>query len=125
MGLEDQVVSLKLAKKLKELGVKQESEFVWIDRMINETETNENRIIVLWKDVLSEWEPSCEILCCAFTPAELGDILPENIFYKKMDGINYACVSYPENYPEQIAETEADARAKMLIYLLEDGLIKI
>jgi hypothetical protein len=29
MNLEDQIVSLELAKKLKELGVKQETVFIW------------------------------------------------------------------------------------------------
>lgn len=37
MKLENQVCSLELAKRLKELGVKQDSLWVWVDRLNNST----------------------------------------------------------------------------------------
>lgn len=81
MKLEQQVCSLELAKKLKELGVKQESAFVW--SVPNpEKGRNEREKLVLGK--------YCEVMLChkardwgeafdvysAFTVAELGEMLP-------------------------------------------------
>jgi hypothetical protein len=67
MKLEQQVVSLELAKKLKELGVKQESLFYW----------NRHKSEISWGlsqtncSKISHWET-----ISAFTVAELGELLP-------------------------------------------------
>lgn len=71
MNLEDQVVSLEYAKKLKYLGVKQESLFYW-------------NIGRLWYNL-----DSCgKIKFSAFTSAELGDILPIHVITKQGEPFN-------------------------------------
>lgn len=128
MKLEQQVVSLPLAKRLKELGVKQESYFVWAD------DSTGDRIFMqlAWLAFLeSEEEHAKEYECfAAFTVAELGEMLPQYIgdglsisgylqMSKNSDGWH---VRYHAMHVFN-TETEADARAKMLIYLLENNLL--
>ncbi len=43
MQLQNQVVSLELAQKMKELGFKQESLFQWVDCKLNEDENGKTR----------------------------------------------------------------------------------
>ena len=129
MKLGDQVVSLELAKRLKELGVKQESHFVWY--------TNGDNAHLL--DCPDGQRPMEAKTYSAFTVAELGEMLPPRL---EIDGVMY-WLDLAKNGPEpkigriwdvgyarpgeewQIvfeADTEVDARAKMLIYLLENKL---
>ena len=72
----------------------------------------------------------------AFTVAELGELLPNLSISSKNNGVWTAenlgnrCWfedggNYPDNQPYGEANTEADARAKMLVYLLENNLLKI
>lgn len=120
MDLENQVTSLELSKRLKELGVKQESLFWW------------------WQDYygvgakepfLKDHEPHNPKggwkYCSAFTVAELGEMLK--------DAPHPANPNFAAPLPEWsdkngwsneyvYALTEADARAKMLIYLIENKL---
>lgn len=137
MELTKQVCSLELSKKLKELGVKQESYFWWIPS------TNPVHPET-YLDTLKEYESFEEIQAVsAFTVAELGDMLPqtikkdEDIYYispsANGSGLKYMDYTKYENgvgiflraYPLVGADTEADARAKMLIYLLENNLITL
>lgn len=125
MKIEDQVVSLELAKKLKELGVKQESLFVWEAPNTEWGWTD-------WLVVPTSEQHDLEHYP-AYTVAELGEMLAPNI---EQDSIpkphvtgfdnNIEWYTYlednAENEAEIIADTEADARAKMLIYLLENNL---
>jgi len=144
MKLEDQVISLELAKKLNELGVKQESLFYFYE--CNNTHKLRYRD---WKT-----EISGEVSYSAFTVSELGEILPENIeikiissdgkklkniekyylvYFKYRNEIRYFGIDnnnislkknlLPEFY--LLDESEANSRAKMLIYLLENGLMEL
>jgi hypothetical protein len=65
MNLEHQVCSLDLAKRLKELGVKQESHFVWI-------EGYDGHAFI--RQALDWPEPNPEAIS-AFSVAELGDLM--------------------------------------------------
>ncbi len=123
MKLEQQCCSLELAKQLKELGVKLDSYFEWYYRISRKPEYR--------LGTRSTWEPTFEdIVASAFTVAELGEILPHHISTCKIDAHPpyWICSEdgpierYPEG-PCPDAETEVDARAKMLIYLLENGLL--
>lgn len=119
MKLEDQVCSLKLAKRLKELGVKQESQFYWINP------PNAFPWYLRW--IKTNGRPSQTMLddgraVSAFTVAELGEMLPDIETYKVSNAWN---IKNPmEGNPGVSGYVEADARAKMLIYLLEKGLMK-
>lgn len=130
MTLENQVVSLELSKKLKELGVRQESLFFrvktlaadgWFYRMWNEK-------------MLAEVES-----VSAFTVAELGEMLPFELgsrFLSIHEDVRGGWdIYYEKNSLGAIVsilqmeviwgDTLADALAKMLIYLLENNLITI
>ena len=126
MKLEEQVCSLELAKKLKELGVKQESLFYWFNNWNGYAEGHpskkENWILLdRYKDTGYP----------AFTVAELGETLPKTYYSGKSEKgiLKYQCGSDDESRNKRHgwtrADTEADARAKMLIYLIENGLIKL
>ena len=115
MKLESQVCSLELAKRLKELGVKQESLF-WYS--INPRPKSERTETELEAYLTNGWEEDNygfrrgENVSC-FTVAELGAFLrlqyPESRLYKE----------WPLAMIWDLDETEAEARAKMLILLLE------
>jgi hypothetical protein len=126
MNIQDQVVSLELAKKLLTLGVKQNSLFVWeyfspmcygikfipYAVLYNSYSTNEFKLYP------------------AYTVAELGEILPKFVTLKDIDYYSYDLKYNRNGYPYYFAsginfkceenETEANARAKMIIYLIEN-----
>jgi len=122
MKLEQQVVSLELAKILKALGVKQESLFTWLWTSERGEYELFGRNHPIANDTAREMFP--ENYTSAFTTAELGEMLPAG--YKTTKGHDVFIVEGmpDEPYSIQRANTEADARAKMLIYLLEQKLIK-
>lgn len=120
MKLEDQVVSLELAKKLKELGVKQESLFWW-----HECQRPEDGHV--WSYIENYYridtDRAFEEVVAAFTVAELGEMLPpgrKSWRYTDFDGCKWMCEQVGHH---EEAATEADARAKMLIYLIENKLV--
>ncbi len=145
MTLEDQVISLSLAKRLKELGVKQDALYWWSEHTVPATLWNEHD--------LSENDPYAgvsEQSYAAFTVAELGEILPARIEVKdpmipKFDGTHFASlevrkhssweavyiiynrgICYILNGYEKGARfhgTEAEARGLMLEYLLKNNLL--
>jgi hypothetical protein len=109
LSLEKQCCSLDLAKRLKELGVKQESLFVW-----NEIS---DRV-----EVLNFASINAHGLYSAFTLAELGGMLHRGRLTTEW-GLDCICrVVSGEDVFE--AETEADARAQLLVYLIENDLLK-
>ena len=141
MNLEQQVCSLDLAKRLKELGVKQESYFQWKEIIDNhehaepwvfhaEIEVKDTK--GHYKDKNDKWE---ERVYSAFTVAELGEMLPCKVDEYQWRGNKTAKdnafeVKYRRrkaNRTEMLrierSDTEADARAKMLIYLIENKLL--
>lgn len=145
LKLESQVTSLALSKRLQELDVKQESLFYW--RKHSEDGPTGEFYLALgtpsgrYSDKV--WQDG--ELVSAFTVAELGEMLPPII---EVEGVHYCgdyrcnkfCfelertdkewICFYSNGDENIGyssarfeATEADARAKMLIYLLENKLI--
>ena len=111
MKLEKQVCSLELAKKLKELGVKQES--LWFYN--SKTMKLQRGFSAHTSNKGMTWSIS------AFTVAELGEMLPSG-YYSIREGSVWEC--WLRNGTQKVeASTEADARAKMLIYLLENKLM--
>ena len=128
MKLEKQVCNLELAQKLKELGVPQESLWVWLPYLEDDESTRweiERRRHGLYGPV------------AAFTVAELGEMLPPTL------GLDFDIELYVYDHPRTYDivacdykgedgamrthftardKNEANARAKMLIYLLENKL---
>lgn len=120
MKLENQVCNLKLSKRLKELGVPQES--LWYHWQTVDTEE-----YIGIKDFQSlEMENFS-----AFTVAELGEMLPKGTtletFYHSLEvQLQYNLLDGSiQELEERVVQgdTEADARARLLIYLLENNLI--
>ena len=81
MKLEDQVCSLELAKKLKELGVKQESLFYWFDSDLLDIhkEIIKVHFNVPFKKRLQASQTSYCRYVSTFTASELGELLPGSI----------------------------------------------
>ena len=122
MQLEKQVVSLELAKKLKSLGVKQESAFYWAELFI----TKEMVVVPPTSFSITSLEPRIS----ALTVAELGEMLPKElrrgaiwwleIVRSEAWRFRYGNIIFTAG----TGKTEADARAEMLIFLIEKGLVK-
>jgi len=110
----EQVISLKYAKELKELGFEKESLFYWINpfkrqgwKIVCENEYDFNKH--------HEYYP-------AYTVAELGEFLPNfHYSYKSENWKTYykGVSDILDNFPLIEAKTEADVRVKMLIYLIK------
>jgi hypothetical protein len=118
ISLEQQVVSLELAKRLKELRVKQESFVFW-----NESADG-------WGlRLFGELRGVTEEVYSAFTVAELGLLLIPHVgqnlpFYDSWEK-RWMFTWNVHFISEAEADTEADARAKALIYLLENKLVTL
>jgi len=119
MKLENQVCSLELAKKLKELGVKQDS--IFYHTIFNQGKESEFNGGVVMN--ISDFYKMSDENYSAFTVAELGEMLPEKTCSQKLPKIGWVCESMKADIGGQNADTEANARAKMLVYLLENKLI--
>lgn len=135
MKLEDQVCSLELAKRLKELGVNRRSLHCWLRRW------HDKPYVLDGGPVFETADP--EPYFAAYTVSELGELLPPDtasertskggglcwqIVSEDGDGDCFwdqFCDQEQEFSPHVIhADTEANARAKMLIHCLEKGLVK-
>lgn len=130
MKLEQQVTSLEISKRLKELGVKQESYFQWYELYGDNNWT------------LAPLNKSGNNTVSAFTVAELGEMLPDYVatdhLYSLQQTRNWTVVAerklrYHISYwflGKEILhsiddDSEANARGKMLIYLLENNLLTL
>jgi hypothetical protein len=128
--LEKQCVSLELAKRLKELGVGMDT--------LGQA--------ALWHwyydDAHSKWDiawygsddliRSSQQVFAAFTSSELGDMLTQKylaMIHKAPTGDCWTLPMYADHAPGtrgvDHVDTEADARAKMLIYLVENKLVTL
>ena len=122
MELKNQVVSLDLAKKMKELGFEQESIFRWVCRKNGKISLKFSRSVFMD----NQWEIS------AYTVAELGEIGKRGKIgitaYSEMTkhwwvtGGEWIVEKQKYSHLEE-GEKWADVLAKMLIYLKEQKLI--
>ena len=117
MKLEQQVCTLEQAKKLKELGVEQKVLYQW---KVNDVQT------VVIDTPMAMWieryvPPVGNAFYAAFTVAELWVMLPPmfRTYHERNKGMWYC--KYKGHRTEDF-KTEAEARAAMLIYLLENSL---
>lgn len=130
MKLENQVCSLELSKRLKELGVKQDSLWYWSKPMdINNDFTGDELVIEsqLWLEYI---EMESAIVYSAFTVAELGNLLPPTSYsYLGSNLSEWVATQFPDS-PTSVNKClfdnkESDARAKLLIHLIEKGIVKV
>ncbi len=117
MELSKQVTSLEISKRLKELGVKQKSLFIWVDEGFGKM------------PFVSDRHHGYGGGLSAFTVAELGEMLPlgysswqdEKDFWYCCNTIDWS----KEDVSIKTAETEANARGEMIIYLIENGIFTL
>lgn len=115
MNQQKYCISLDLAKRLKELGVKQESYFWWhwLDR--------QKPTIRMWTD---------DFLCSprhgyvsAYTSGELGEMLPMDTATRKVaQNMDSYCWAIDYEARTFTGDTEAEARGLMLEYLINNKL---
>lgn len=122
MKLEDQVVSLELAKRLKELGITTESLYSWV-YWPNASEANKDAKPTLVLSTSEMTKGDRASVAPAFTVAELGEMLPDDYASLKVSATKWWCGTREDVGTAQSDRKEADARAKMLIYLLENNLL--
>ena len=112
MTLENQVCSLELAKRLKELGVKQESCFWWCDPSDGDK-----------ADVgfIRDNHVGYKVFYSAFTVAELGELMHRDWRTHKKDNQAWFYNRHGEKNGRMFGPfpTEADARAICIIRRLE------
>lgn len=128
MKLEDQVCSLELAKRLKELGVKYESIFSWSNYKDKEIQLTSTAMVKLnFTRPKDMW--MYDEAWAAFTVAELAELLNSTWFWDSGKHNNgYTCRVFERAFEKNHHSfdlTEANARSKMLIYLLENKLIEL
>ena len=157
MTLEQQVVSLDLARKLKELGVKQESAFYWEKQYSGsregkydlacykywgcyECDTEDGRCSCDLREIAKTTKYDGQSgfdetdAYAAFTVAELGEMLPQAFKVWRDGSIEnpmWKCSQFTDDYNSaninglwSHGNTMAEALAKMLIYLIEKGIVK-
>jgi hypothetical protein len=138
MKLKDQAVTILYAKRLKELGMSQDSLFSWFgdeEFRLRDNGSSAEYSQWLW---LAETKPvnnqdadwradvSCtNPIAAAFTVAELGVMLPPgyDTMYCTNDGWRGFDLDGQDMCDSKTFDTEAEARAAMLIYLLETNII--
>lgn len=120
MKLSDKVVSLEIAQKLYDMGVRIETEFVWCVKREKTFLTREENIAGGWHYIYPA-PLACEIL----------DVLPEYIvdgryalFFRITKSKDIFMVAYT-NFHRKDNKKLSDALALMLIHLLENNLIKL
>lgn len=137
MRLEDQVCSLEHAKKLKELGVPQNSLFYWVP-IPNDTWGNYDLEFV---GNIATGSYGSDNAVSALTDAELGELLPEFILDEEKNKLyltlskltgSWECCYWCD--AEEVVlpggrgvcgRTEVDALTKMLIWLIENGYLDL
>lgn len=146
MKLEDQVCSLEYAKRLRELGVKQRSLVYWlnIQHCVHmkvkengwELEEDENGNLIVDKiDYRTELgNPAvCNIdkdnCWAAFTVSELGEMIKNINFVIELDNKKNWMIHFWIDKDDHAIpvnnKKEADARAQMLIYAIENKLMEL
>lgn len=136
--IQNHITSLELSQKLKELGVPQRSEFEW-----STTESGNNISLgtTLTPDHPNYKSPFYKSYS-AFLSSELGEMLPFEVtlkeksyliqtrFYEEYNIKKYSIAYWNHKDGKHLTNSkkelkEVNARAKMLIYLIENKLIQV
>jgi hypothetical protein len=119
MEIEKQVCSFNIAKKLKDLNIKQESLWYWCYEKWTDLE-GDHKILIL----KTPYQTSCatteiEFICSAFSVAELGKLLPDGFYTTRFNDRYHSSVLINGN--PIVMDNEADCRAKMIIWKMTYG----
>jgi hypothetical protein len=119
--MKNHVVNLDLSKKLntllKEKGMKvPESMFYWVNDGTPELHD--------WTVVKDTWTSKTEKIP-AYLSSEVGEMLPIGFAtWKNVKGDDWWCGDFKHTLSPMDGDTECNARAEMLCFLLQEGLIK-
>lgn len=130
MNIESQVCALEYSKRLDELGIKKKSIFVW------EYFNNQCYAVRFIPNAVVPGDFSNVKWFKAYTASELGEMLPYEIHgksliiekcYSNLWSLKYTDKDYlrEQILAEFNSKKQSDASAKMLIHLLENGLVKV
>jgi hypothetical protein len=124
MKIEKQCCSFDLSVKLNELGITQHSNFYWKQNEI-QTVVTERQM----KEWIEKYLPICNDYYSAFTVAELGMMITDTIigssfWLRNFHSMNIQLLNGNMKHDFK-AETEADCRAKCLIFLIEQRFVKL
>ncbi len=142
MKIEDQVCSLDLSIKLKELGVKQNGYFCHV--VYDVVDDNNHDLVIdniqgIVAAELYDGEPPC-IIASAFSVAELLEIFPDHTEphrwhfgmerkeLREQCGGKYYCVTDARDYPHDddfYSDNPADCLANAIIMLIESKFIEV
>lgn len=119
---EDQVTSLELSKKLKEAGYPQEGLFWWVKYKSSNEYVLLYYLSVFGSGVPKEIRNDQEDLIVAATSADLGVVMPYGISsWKNPENNEWDCHTWRGDGVYIHGKTEANARAKTLLYLVKTG----
>lgn len=143
MKTEKQVCTIEQAGKLKELGVEQTSEYAFIFRL-KEWQVNHIAEFNRWAFQQEQDLIGARENYSAFTVAELGEMLETNddqhflmhswndhggewqtFLSKRKESESEEQKDHFEDVHQEVGETEAEARAEMLIWMLENKIISV
>lgn len=132
VNLSDQVTSLNLAHRLKELNLKQDSLFYYrawenpLARVLSESCLNEKSWQLFFHE--GEYSKSCDWEMSAYSLAELREMLPPWFECGKRSISDWVCIFMRETLSgdctfSHLEILEIEARAKMLIHFIEANLV--
>ena len=90
-NIEQHVTNLKLSKRLKELGVPQNSYLKWFSP---NSIIGDDRSHFVTNDYGTGW--GHEVICSAFLASELGEMLPKSLYLGDEGVKHFLCSSYYE-----------------------------
>lgn len=137
MELKDQVVSLESAKRLRELGIKQESLFYWVDwgkverwqcRYKEYIDTYWDEVIERGYTVISAFTVSELMELCNSKDCFIGTDYDDGAYerYDKPVFCGYFAGFRTKNGFKKFRENSlTECIAKMLIYMIENGIVEV
>lgn len=139
MKIKEQVCTLEQARRLSELGAKLDTVFKWI--VEEKGRENSPSAEIIYSGLVTE--PADGILLPAPNSSELGMLLPSMIMLDDEDlflqgtignrGGGFYCIWFQssidnvewDEFPAVEKDTEAEARAEALIWLIENGYVNV